>query len=206
MTSALPPVQAVLHAPLDEWLTILKLRYTLHDCDTLATQITRVCGDRDRLLLFRGWSRLCLHAASLNAQEAASADATAAARAARAAAMDKEATAATERAKALQQMANASAEIAAVKEHTRQHAAGVSTVTAELKQRAGESEQLLKKQQQRWCKTLVSTLLFRRNLFSREGRVQLLRLCFPFCMSPANPCIDDVLVCCLRHADHSGMP
>lgn len=57
------------------------------------TQITRVCGDRDRSLLFRGWSRLCLAAASLNAAEGAAAAATAAARAARADAMEKEAAA-----------------------------------------------------------------------------------------------------------------
>lgn len=44
--------------------------------------------------MFRGWSRLCLHAASLNAAEGASASATAVARAARAEAVEREAVAA----------------------------------------------------------------------------------------------------------------
>lgn len=48
------------------------------------TQIIRACGDSDKRCLFRAWSRLCLHAASLSASEGASAAATAAARAARA--------------------------------------------------------------------------------------------------------------------------
>lgn len=54
------------------------------------TQIARACGDRSRALLFRGWSRLCLHAASLSAAEAFAA-ATAVARANRAEAMEKKA-------------------------------------------------------------------------------------------------------------------
>lgn len=41
-------------------------------------------GNRNSRLLFHGWTRLCLHAASLNAAEGASSAATAAARAARA--------------------------------------------------------------------------------------------------------------------------
>ena len=52
-------------------------------------------GERDRALIFRGWSRLCVHAASLSSAEGASeAAVTAVARAARAEAMEKEATAA----------------------------------------------------------------------------------------------------------------
>lgn len=54
-------------------------------------QINRVCIGREKALLFRGWSRLCLHAASLSAVEGALAAATAAARAARTEAMEKEA-------------------------------------------------------------------------------------------------------------------
>lgn len=60
----------------------------------LFVKIIRVCGERNRALLFRGWSRLCLHAASLSAAEGASAAATAFARAARAEAMQQEADAA----------------------------------------------------------------------------------------------------------------
>ena len=62
-------------------------------------------GERDRALIFRGWSRLCLHAASLSAAEGTSAAATAMARAARAEAMEKEADA-----------ARASAEVARARE------------------------------------------------------------------------------------------
>lgn len=36
-------------------------------------QIFRLSDDRERRLLFRGWSRLCLHAASVTAAEGASA-------------------------------------------------------------------------------------------------------------------------------------
>ena len=54
-------------------------------------QIARACRDRARNLLFRGWSRLCLHAASLSAAEGSLAAATAAARAAQGGAMEKRA-------------------------------------------------------------------------------------------------------------------
>lgn len=50
--------------------------------------------------LFRGWSRLCLHAASLSVADGVSAAATAAARAARAQTIEKEAEAAADMAKA----------------------------------------------------------------------------------------------------------
>lgn len=53
-------------------------------------QITRVWENRDGRLLYRGWSRLCLHAASLNFAEGASAAVTAAARIARTEAINKE--------------------------------------------------------------------------------------------------------------------
>lgn len=45
-------------------------------------QIVHVCSDRRKKGLFRGWSRLCLHIASINAAESASVAATAAERAA----------------------------------------------------------------------------------------------------------------------------
>lgn len=53
-----------------------------------------MCRDKDRRLLFRGWNRLCLHAASLNVAEGALAAATAVARAARAKAEQEETAAA----------------------------------------------------------------------------------------------------------------
>ena len=55
-------------------------------------QMARVVGDSSRRLLFRGWSRLCLHAAALNAVEGAYSAATATARAARAVAEEERAT------------------------------------------------------------------------------------------------------------------
>lgn len=57
-------------------------------------QVCRVVGDSSRRLLFHGWNRLCLHAASLNAAEGASSAATAAARAARAKAEERRTAAA----------------------------------------------------------------------------------------------------------------
>lgn len=58
------------------------------------TQIACVCRNGDRRRLFRGWSRLCLHAASLCVAEAEEAATTATARATRADAMEREAAAA----------------------------------------------------------------------------------------------------------------
>lgn len=57
-------------------------------------QIARLCRDSDKRSLFRAWSRLCLHAAALNAADGASAAASAAARVARAESVEKEAVAA----------------------------------------------------------------------------------------------------------------
>lgn len=54
-------------------------------------QIIRVCADRGKRALFRGWSRLCLHAASLSAAEGVAAAAAATSRAVRAEAMGREA-------------------------------------------------------------------------------------------------------------------
>ena len=88
-----------------------------------AVKIARVGRDGDRALMFRGWSRLCLHAASLSAAEGASASATAAARVARAEAMKTEATAAAEKAKAWKKAAAASADVAASKEQALREAA-----------------------------------------------------------------------------------
>lgn len=58
--------------------------------------MSRISRDTDRRLLFRGWSRMCLHAASLNGTEGALAAAAAAARAARVKALEIESAAAIE--------------------------------------------------------------------------------------------------------------
>lgn len=59
-------------------------------------QIAHVNGNREKRLLFRGWSRICLHASSLSAAEGASVVVAAAARADRAEALERQAAAATE--------------------------------------------------------------------------------------------------------------
>ncbi|CAM9421118.1 unnamed protein product [Ectocarpus sp. 13 AM-2016] len=87
-----------------------------HQLRQIKMLIIRVCGQRDRALMFRGWSRLCLHAASLSAAEGAAAAATAAARAARAEAMEKEAKAAADKAEAWRRAAAASVEVAEAQE------------------------------------------------------------------------------------------
>lgn len=53
----------------------------------------RTRGNQDKQSLFRGWSRLCLHAASLSAADVAPAPITAVARGSRAVAMGVEAAA-----------------------------------------------------------------------------------------------------------------
>ncbi len=104
-----------------------------------SVKITRVCGERDRALVFRGWSRLCLHAASLSATEGASAAATAVARAARAEAMEKEAAAALEKAKVWGREARARRSI----------------LEAELSQNDVEMERVVWQQKLRRMKMLV---------------------------------------------------
>ena len=111
-------------------------------------KIIRVGRDRDRTLVFRGWSRLCLHAASLSAAEGASAAATAAARAARAEAMEVESAAAAEKAESSRRAAAASASIAALKEHAQREA-------AELARREESVGQVDRQQRERRAKLLV---------------------------------------------------
>lgn len=120
-----------------------------------SVKIIRVCGERDRALMFRAWSRLCLHAASLSAAEGASASATAVARAARAEAIEKKAVAAAEKAEAWSRAAAASAEVAEEREKAQREAARGSDLTAELQQRKEEMEQVARQQQLRRIKMLV---------------------------------------------------
>lgn len=118
-------------------------------------QIIRVCRERDKALVFRGWSRLCLHAASLCAAEGASAAACAKARAARTEAMEKEAEAAAEKAEAWRRAAVASAEVAAAREQAKRSSLGVSMLTAELKEREADTAQMAREHQLRRMKMLV---------------------------------------------------
>lgn len=114
-------------------------------------QIDRGWKSRDKRLLFRGWSRLCLHAASLNAAEGASAAATAGARAARAEAMEKEATAANKTAEAWKKAAAASAAAAEAKtagKEAHSETSRISTLAAGLRERAETSERALQEQKE----------------------------------------------------------
>ena len=94
--------------------------------------------------MFRGWSRLCLHAASLSAAEGASAAATATARAARAEAMEMEAVAAVKKAEAC----HASAEAASLREQEKRE-------PAELLRREEAVGQVLREQRKHRAKMLV---------------------------------------------------
>ena len=118
-------------------------------------KITRVCGERDRALIFRGWSRLCLHAASLSAAEGASAAATAVARAARAEAMEAEAAAAAEKAEAWRRAAAASAKVAASRAREQREAARGSTLETELSQKDEDMERAVRQEKLRRMKMLV---------------------------------------------------
>ena len=107
-------------------------------------KIARVCGERDRALIFRGWSRLCLHTASLSAAEGASASATAVARAARAEAMEKEA-----------ESAAATVEAMVAREEAQRESSRGSMVAAELQLKVKDTEQALRNHQLRRMKMLV---------------------------------------------------
>lgn len=85
--------------------------------------------------MFRGWSRLCLHAASLSAAEGASAAATALARAARAEAVETEARAAAEK-------AAANAEVTVGGKQSQRDTTRESMLTAEPKHKDGHQSNL----------------------------------------------------------------
>lgn len=94
--------------------------------------------------MFRGWSRLCLYAASLSAAEETSAAAIAVARAGRAEAMKKEAGAAT-----------TSAKLAETREQVQRETTHTSTLTAELKRKVEHTDGMVPEQKLRWMKGLV---------------------------------------------------
>ena len=114
----------------------------------LAAKIARVGRDRDRSLVFRGWNRLCLHAASISAAVGASASATAAARATRSEAMEPAATAAADKVEALKRATAASANLAVSREQAQPEA-------TELARRGEAMSQVDRQQQERRAKMLV---------------------------------------------------
>lgn len=105
--------------------------------------------------MFRGWSRLCLHAASLCVAEGASAAATAIARAARAEAMEKEAQAATEKAEERRRASGVSAEVAPTQEQAQRASARGSISAAELELKLHTTEIALRETQLRRMKMMV---------------------------------------------------
>ena len=129
-------------------MQILRPTFPNFDVSHVCVKVSRVGRDRDRALMFRGWSRLCLHAASLSAAEGASAASTAAARAARAEVMEAEATAAVEKAEAWKRAAAASAGVAATKEQAQRE-------VAELARREEVMDQVDRQQRERLAKMLV---------------------------------------------------
>eukprot|EP00752_Nemacystus_decipiens_P010863 g9658.t1 len=151
-----------------------------HRLSRLKTLVTRQCCEKDKSLMFRGWSRLCMHAASLSAAEGTAASATAVARAARAEAMEKEAEAAAEKAEAWRRAAAASAEVAEAKERAQQEALRGSVLTAELRQGKDEMEQVVRQQQRRRMKMLVTRVCGERDkalLFRGWSRLCLHAAC-----------------------------
>lgn len=101
-----------------------------------------------------------MHAASLSAAEGASAAATALARAARAEAMEKEAQVATDKAEVWRKVAVASTELAAEREKAQRETAGGSVLTT-APQQEKDMRQVVREQQLRRMKLLVSTVLAR---------------------------------------------
>lgn len=117
-------------------------------CFYLSAKIARVGRDREKASMFRGWGRLCLHAASLSAAEGASASATVAARAARAEAVQTEAAAAADKAGALKRAGAASTDLAASREQAQREA-------TKLAKRETTMGQVDRQQQERRTKMLV---------------------------------------------------
>lgn len=120
-----------------------------------------MCGDGDRSLLFRGWSRLCLHAAaSLSAFEGASTAANAASRGSRAEAVTHGATTAADKTETGRHVAEASADVAAEREQAQmegeeEEADASTTLVPELKRKTFDTEQVSRHQQARRAKMLV---------------------------------------------------
>lgn len=94
-------------------VNLIRFRLCLFHVAVDRSQVVHVLGARLKRNLFRGWSRLCLHAASLNAEESASATATAEARVIRARAIEREAAAALEIAESRKQAAAVEAAVVA---------------------------------------------------------------------------------------------
>lgn len=101
-------------------------------------QITRLCRDRERAALFRGWSRLCLHAASLF-----TAKGTGAARAALTEAIGKKDVLAVENAEVV------------TGEHQQREVARTSAMAVGLDRETQNTEQVVQEQQKRRVKLLV---------------------------------------------------
>ena len=148
-----------------------------HCCPIFAVlvKITRACGETDRALLFRGWSRLCLHAATLSAAEGASAAATTFARAAQAKAIEKEAEESSGTAEARRGTAGANAEAEEARDRAQGGSDQTSLVTAALEQNGEDANRLAREQQTRRMKTLVSARANVNAMFYFRARYHLSR-------------------------------
>lgn len=123
----------------------------------LNNKVARVSIGHNKRLLFRGWSRLCLHAASLNAEEGALAAASASARAARAEAMEKEAKAMAEKAEAWRQTATAVENVEAWKKGEKaKKYQGQALREAELREREEQAEKIMRN-----CRNRVLSFMVR---------------------------------------------
>lgn len=122
-------------------------------------KVARVSSGYNKRLLFRGWSRLCLHAASLNAEEGALAAASAAARATRAEAMEKEAKAMAEKAEAWRQAATAVENVEAWKKGEKaKKSQGRALQETELSEREDRAEKAMRNCRNRVLSFMVRSL------------------------------------------------
>lgn len=119
----------------------------------MPSQIGRVHQDKERCLLFRGWSRLRLHAASLNVAERTYATATAAARATGVHGEEGEPAVAADDAETLKHARTEATATTMPDELPLSGAAGVSAEALELRARA--AERLLQHTRNRVLRVLV---------------------------------------------------
>lgn len=114
-------------------------------------QITRICRDKERRLLYRSWSRLRLHAAALIAAEGVSSAVTGATRVASAEAMEKGEVTTTNIATFQQEAATSVAATAATvastaREEALQDAPGASILAVGQAMESTESQRLTREQ------------------------------------------------------------
>lgn len=129
------------------------------------SQIIHMCRSMERRHLFRGWSRLCRHAASVNAAAEISSSRTANARAARAQAVETDVITAAEESFAWREATNANVEAETTitgQNEAPQQVDGSSTQVVDLGGRAEQPVRGLQEYQKRRARV---TVRFRRSRF-----------------------------------------